>query len=291
VEGQEHGGKASFRRRRSASRSRDRSDQTDQTDRTDPLDFELSGIARWFERDTLAPNMNLTPQWRQRARMGLEAYFRRHSFPRTALAIVLVITGLFGFLVSFGLLHLGLREMWMRYPMAVFAAYGLFLGLLRGWVELERARFRPQPEEIEGLLEGKEENNPGDHYSSSSHSSWLDGLDAPDFTDIDAEGCLFGILFGVAAGLIAVVVVSLINAPGLISEVFIDGFLVSVLYRRLKSAERENWLGTAVRKTFKLVLLTAILMAIGGGCLQALAPGAHSIGPAIEKIRHPQPPM
>jgi hypothetical protein len=44
------------------------------------------------------------PAWRGRARAALDQYFEQRSFPRTMLSIVLIITGLCGFLVSYGLL-------------------------------------------------------------------------------------------------------------------------------------------------------------------------------------------
>ena len=73
-------------------------------------------------------------------------------------------------------------------------------------------------------------------------------------------------------------------APGLLAEVFIDAFIVSALYRHLRIATEGNWLGTAVRKTWLLAFATAALLCLAGWCLEMLAPGAHSIGPAIEKL-------
>jgi hypothetical protein len=49
--------------------------------------------------------------------------------------------------------------------------------------------------------------------------------------------------------------------------------LVSILYLRLKIAEKEHWLGTAIRRTLPLVLAIAILVAVEGACLENLAPG------------------
>ncbi len=49
--------------------------------------------------------MSSDPNWRARAKAALEAYFRRRSFPRLTLGLLLLITGFVGFLVSFGLLR------------------------------------------------------------------------------------------------------------------------------------------------------------------------------------------
>lgn len=78
---------------------------------------------------------------RDHARRGLEAYFHRQRFPRLTLGLILTVTGATGFGVSYLLLHGGMDAMWLRYPLAVLGAYGLFLLLIRLWVELERRQF------------------------------------------------------------------------------------------------------------------------------------------------------
>jgi hypothetical protein len=85
-------------------------------------------------------------------------------------------------------------------------------------------------------------------------------------------------------GLVAVLVMALVGAPTLLAEVFLDVFIASVLYRRLKKAAKGNWLGTAIRGTWGLALLTAGLLSLIGWALQAMAPDAHSIGPAIREL-------
>ncbi len=75
--------------------------------------------------------MKSNAAWRRRATAALAAYFRQRSFPRTVLALVLLVTGLAGFLLSYAMLHAGLDEMWMRYPLAVLGSYGVLLALIR----------------------------------------------------------------------------------------------------------------------------------------------------------------
>lgn len=64
----------------------------------------------------------------------------RSRNPRLEMLAILVLTGAFGFLVSWGLLHLGLSALWIRYPLAVASAYGMFLLLLRFWLAYQRGR-------------------------------------------------------------------------------------------------------------------------------------------------------
>ena len=62
----------------------------------------------------------------------------RRGLPRVLMSLILAATGAAGFLVSFALLHVGVTRMWLRYPVAVLAAYGVFLFLLRVWLHLQR---------------------------------------------------------------------------------------------------------------------------------------------------------
>ena len=71
---------------------------------------------------------------------------------------------------------------------------------------------------------------------------------------------------------------------GAVRSVFLDSVLVTVLYRSLRKSKSNQWLGTAIRRTYSRALWLALLLAVAGGCLQGLAPGCHSIGPALKKI-------
>jgi hypothetical protein len=62
----------------------------------------------------------------------------RRGLPRVLMSLILAATGAAGFLVSFALLHVGVTRMWLRYPVAVLVAYGVFLFLLRVWLHLQR---------------------------------------------------------------------------------------------------------------------------------------------------------
>lgn len=64
----------------------------------------------------------------------------RTQSPRLHMVLILVLTGGFGFLVSWGLLELGVSALWIRYPLAVALAYAAFLLLLRLWLAYQRRR-------------------------------------------------------------------------------------------------------------------------------------------------------
>ena len=235
--------------------------------------------------------MDVKLKWRQRARKALEAYFRQRSLPRLTLGVLLVLTGAIGFFISFLLLHLGVAEMWIRYPVAVLGAYGAFLALLRVWVEIERSRFDPDAADLKAVLDDSREleESPGSvlKHSIQDKSSWLDSLDFPnlDFFDAD-EGCVGAMLLAAVLGVLVVLFLAIAQAPLMLAEVFLDAFLVTVLYRRLRIAAKEHWLGTAIRKTWTSAIAVAVLLAITGKCLEYLAPGSRSIGPAIHRLLH-----
>jgi hypothetical protein len=228
--------------------------------------------------------MTTKTKWRGRARNALEAYFKRRSFPRLALSLILALTGGFGFLISFALLKADLAAMWLRYPLAVLGAYGFFLLLLRFWVEIERHRFTP--DEIEKLdFQNETFSESSLVREADSKMGWLDYLDIPSIgVDLFDEGCLPVLLIGAALGIVCALLLTVFAAPALIAEVFLDLVLVSLLYRRLKIASHEHWLSTAVRKTWGTAVIIALLLMAGGFILQIMVPEARSIGPATREV-------
>jgi hypothetical protein len=225
-------------------------------------------------------------KWRERARRALEKYFARRSAPRLILSLILILTGLASLIVSLELLRAGLMAMWVRYPIAVLAGYGSFIGLLRLWLKFERGRFDPRAEEFESAIAPTPSPAATSNWKERlPRRRWYDWLDFPDVFDLD-EGCLIALLLGVVVALIGLAVFAILSAQAFIAEVFLDAFIVSVLYRRLRIAAREHWLGTAVRRTWILALLTAALLSLAGWCLEKAAPGSHSIGPALDRLVH-----
>ncbi len=177
-----------------------------------------------------------------------------------------------------------------RYPLAVIGGYAAFLVELRIWVEIERTRY--QPNEVRISNESPEETHESslmEKFQRSDSTSWFDWLNGIDFL-LPEEGCLFGCLFTVVVGLIggAVTMVAsfILAGPGFLAEVFLDAVVVVMLYRHLQNAAREHWLGTAVRRTWSSVAMTAMALGVVGFCLDECAPDSHSIGPAVKELIH-----
>ena len=200
-----------------------------------------------------------------------------------------MLTGVTGFLISYGMLQLGVQHMWIRYPVATLVSYGVLLALIRGWVAIEDWRFDPVAAGLAKRLPPDRELSL--HYQPTKHS-WWDGFDIPDLGFIDGDdGCLPLLLLLALVGLVATIFMMVAAAPALIAEVFLDAFIVTALYRRLRAAQKEHWLGTALRKTWGAALAMATALGLAGWVLEEIASGAPSIGKAIEQLRdQPLPP-
>jgi hypothetical protein len=247
---------------------------------------------------------------------------QRHGLPRLQMSLIVALTGGAGFLSSYALLRLGVDSMALRYPVAVAAAYGVFLLLLWMWLVLQR---RGSDEVIDAgdavdLADGALDiagdavdgfaGGGGSFGGGGASASFEDplslGVSAPapmpkaaggkgsgfDFSfDLDEGGCL--VLAAVAVMAVAALGTALWiiwTAPILLAEVLVDGLLMAGLYRRLKrTGELAHWLLGAVRRTWIPALITAVLFATAGHLLQQAAPQARSIGAAWKAVRAEEP--
>ena len=204
---------------------------------------------------------------------------------------ILMLTGVAGFVLCQIMLNLGLVLMWIRYPLAVLGAYGIFLLLMRGWVAWEHFRFdhrlvslQEPPPGVDDHAFPENERPRRSHADSGDGTGWLDWLDFG-FSDVfEAEGCLIVIVFGLLIAALAFLGGAIADAPFLIADVFLDSVLVSVLYRSLRRTDSNRWLGTAIRRTYTRALGLAALLGVLGAILQAFAPDCHSIGPAVREL-------
>ncbi len=226
------------------------------------------------------------PEWRTfGVKAAIKRYFQKRARTRLMIWGVLGFTGAVGFSVSYTLLAAGVGAMWIRYPLAVLAGYVVFLGLVRMWVEWEQERFEAQRQAQLGpdFLDEKLSVRPYKASGSSDWPTWLEFLDIPSLS-FEPEGCLAALGGLVALAGVAVLVLGLINAEALIAEGFVDTFLVLGLYRRMRRAAREHWLGGMVRQTLAPAVVAALVLGFGGYLLQQYAPEAKSIGPAVRVL-------
>ena len=203
------------------------------------------------------------------------------------MSLILLLTGLAGFLASFSLLHLNVSRMWIRYPIAILIAYGVFLLLLRLWLWIYGRDMDVDLDSADVVLElpsGGSGPSEVSHFNASadigdSHtgvsSSWWSGIDF----DLDLEeGWFLVIAIIVLIGALIASLYIIYIAPLLLAEILIDGVLLVGLYKRVKHIDQQHWLRAAVRRTVIPVLLIAMFFSIAGFAMQRVAPEAHSIG-------------
>jgi hypothetical protein len=234
----------------------------------------------------------------RRARAHLEA----HSYSRLELSLVVALSGVCGFLVSYGLLAGGVVSMPLRYGAAGLASYLAFLALIRVWLAWKSG--------VESAIDAADVMDgvdfvprlPGDATSPSffaggrsggggASGSWMEGGTAPDSGGSSSwsdawDGDLGWILVFAAALLAGLATIGYVVylAPLLLAEALVDGVIVATIAHRVSDLERRDWTATVVRRTWLPALAVIGLLMIGGFALQKLAPDARSIGPAIAQI-------
>jgi hypothetical protein len=230
------------------------------------------------------------------------AYNRvQNQWPRLLVMIILGLTGVSAFLTSALLLRLGMTPMVVRYPVAIAAAYGVFIMLIGLWLWLQRQE--PDMDDLtEGVLDGAMRNvdmtsasGGGNQLADISGGGWSAGAPTPATSgggsssidlpgvdvDLDLDDLIWVVLAIVVliAGLLAIFYIVYI-APVLLTEVLVDGLLAAGLYKTVKRAEGRHWMMTVVRKTAIPAALAMIFFAIAGFCVQKIEPKASSIGEA-----------
>ncbi len=221
----------------------------------------------------------------------------RKGLPRLQVSLILLLTGLAGFLTSFSLLHLGVSRMGLRYPIAIVVAYCVFLLLLRLWLVLQTRRLEfdpeipdltpsgaPTPGGSAGLGGDRGDFGgggaggswgPSKASTTSTRSSFIDGLSFD--LDLDEGWLIVLALVALVGGLIASLYIVYI-APALLAEILVDWALLAGLYKRVQKIEQRYWLRAAIRRTLLPAILVAVFFTVAGFAMQAAVPTAHSIG-------------
>ena len=243
-----------------------------------------------------------------------------HSWPRAQMTLLVSLTGGTGLLASFLMLHGGLHSMALRYPLALSVAYAAFLLLLWLWLRTRADDWVDVPDVgldlplPSGRGTGPWTSGRGGHFGGGGASADFDapvplqvltpgkvnplasdtgdGLSqglSDGFGSIgdaaDADELMVPLLvLALAVGLALSSLYVIYSAPTLFAELLLDGALSASLYKRLRGIERRHWVATALRRTALPFVLTALLLTAIGWGLQRAAPGAHSVGEAIQHV-------
>ena len=239
------------------------------------------------------------------------------------MTLIVAATGVSGFLASAALVHAGVDSMGVRYALAFLIAYGVFLVLVRLWVELYRRRIEGvdealdfTPDVVDGpdigassipgggggsIGSGDVPGGGGDFGGGGASGDWdtpaLARADVPapaarkggdgggiaDSLDLD-DGWVIVVPIVIALGSLIAAAVLIWSAPGLLAELAVDVLLVSRLYKRLETLDRRSWLWTAIRKTWIPALIVGVLLVAGGIVLDVVVPEARTMGDVVRGV-------
>jgi hypothetical protein len=280
-----------------------------------------------MERTGTAQNPGKQPRriqfTRSQAILRLQHRLEKDAYPRIQMGLIVTLTGGAGLLFSFLLLHAGMANMALRYPLALVAAYGVFLGLLWLWLRTKVDDYFDLPDDAVNLgfpsgpsggssggldislpsfKSGGGGNFGGGGASASfddgdalpapiglfssggsSSSSSSSGLDLGDIGDAD-ELAIPLIVIALVIGLACASFYVVYMAPALFAELLVDSAFSAALYRKMRGVQGEYWLTAALRRTALPFALTAVFLCAVGYGLAAVAPGAHSIGEVLHGV-------
>lgn len=256
---------------------------------------------------------------RSQAILRLQHRLEKDAYPRIQMGLIVTLTGGAGLLFSFVLLHAGMANMALRYPLALVAAYGVFLALLWLWMRTKVDDYFDLPDDAVNLgfpsgssggldisLPSFKSGGGGDFAgggasgsfddgdalpapvglfssggaSSSSSSSGLDLGDIGDADELAIPLIVIALVIGLACASFYVVYM----APALFAELLVDSAFSAALYRKMRVVQGEYWLTAALRRTALPFALTAVFLGAVGYGLAAVAPGAHSIGEVLHGV-------
>ena len=205
------------------------------------------------------------------------------GYPRLQMSLIVLATGVAGFLASVSLLHLGLEKMWIRYPLAVAVSYGVFFLLLRVWISYQQRGASVAGDELNvgdiidvvdvplNLVSRPASSRIVSSQGSSSSFDWLSGLDGDEFAAVLAF--LIALVVGAVACLFIVW-----SAPMLLAEVLVDAVVIAALRKKMVQVANQHWTWCALRRTGLRFLMVALVFSVAGGIIQTVRPGARSIG-------------
>lgn len=228
---------------------------------------------------------------------------RAHS-PRLHMFLIVSLTAAIGFLATVLMLHAGIHRMWLRYPLAVLIAYLGFLFMLWVWLRVRASELLdtldvPYSGDGPGITTFK---GGGGHCGGGGHSGSFEsptGIDLSSSVSGANESGTHSVVSEAAGALdleeLAIVIVAILAligsvwaalsiisaAPTLFAELLLDGALATGLYRRLRKAETDHWLATAMRRTAWRFAGVAALFALLGVVMHLAVPSAKSIGQVV----------
>lgn len=251
----------------------------------------------------------------RRAKMlkKFKKYVEKHRYSRAQMTLILTVTGLAGFLCSVALLHLGLGIIWMRYLLSICVAYAVFLFLVRIWLAYHRRNMAGESGSYDRFDIGGFHSGGGSSFTSAPYTggggtfgggasgsfetpaletpalvgvseatepaATASGISIPTI-DLDSDSASILVAVAVIAAIVSALAASayvIFAAPQLLAELLLNGALSAGLSLRLRGIERENWLETAVQKTWVPVAVVMLFFVLTGLLMHWYTPEAKSV--------------
>lgn len=222
------------------------------------------------------------------ARVAVAAWASHRGWPRLAMASVLAVCIATWLACSIVLRVCGITSMWLRYPLAWGATYGVFLFLLGRLTARLAERVDRDGASIrhESLLR-QVRNDAG---NPPELSDWLDRL-SDDSGRIEIRGgpeAASGYLVILLSFTIVLLCVYFIYvAPSLLAELVVEGALAVWLYRPTSRGLQAHWLAVALERTGLPALCLAAAFLLTGIGLQCYAPKAETIADVWQQAQQP----
>lgn len=237
---------------------------------------------------------------RKPKKISIESIEKRLLWPRLQMSVILSLTAISAFAVSVLLLAAGVDSMPLRYALAVAAAYGVFLLLLKMWLSIGDT-WEPGIPNVDipipvgsggSGVSGSSQvfSGGGDFAGAGAGGSWGESSGVS-FVSSDAsassggsvdldldESALIAVAVVIALGGLIAVFYVIYVAPALLAEITLDALVAGGLYKATKKIDGPNWLRTAVRKTIIPAAISLLLFAGAGYVLQGVYPEARTVG-------------
>ena len=233
----------------------------------------------------------------------------RESYPRLQMTLIVALTAGVGLLSSFALLHLGVRSMAIRYPLALVVAYFFFLFFIWLWLRTKAEDYINLPDWTPSISWPKsptrmpdfKSGGGGDFAGGGATGSFDDATTAlqpastsplgkvgdsveaiADTDELAVPLLAITLVIGTVIGM-ALACLYVVNlAPVLFAEVLVDGTLSYALVRHLRGQEPEHWLSSTFRRTVLPFAGAAVFLVAMGAAMTAYAPNAKSIGEVLQ---------
>lgn len=225
------------------------------------------------------------PSRRFASRASLAGWLVRHGFPRLAVALAVAICIGVGFASTVGLRRLGVPAMWIRFPLALIAAYLTFLALLK-FLLWNAARRLEREQHAVRRDAFRRQGRRNDSEPSGLADAVGDFFGDVEFhhQHVDPRGLPILLILLLSVTVVLICLHTIWIAPSLLAELIVEGGLATWLCRPAFRRPEEGWLPVALERTGAAVVMMTFCVLTIGLVLQLYFPGAETIPEVWQRL-------